>query len=182
MWAFILVDVLCILACAIATVTDLRAYRIPNWLTVSAILAGLAVNPLAQLAVHGLAGAKAGALSAAAGCLLMVLVFGLFGALRFVGMGDVKLMAGVGALIGWPLAMAALIYVTLAGGVLALAIAVGRGQLGAVLRNIFRVGRRMVRRGAPDDVALHRIPYALAILAGSSWAVATRYCAGLRLM
>lgn len=182
MWAFILVDVLCIAACVIATVTDLRAYRIPNWLTVGAIIAGLVLNPLAQLAVHGGAGAKVGALSAVAGCVLMLLVFGLFGALRFVGMGDVKLMAGVGALVGWPLAMGALIYVTLAGGVLAMAYALGRGQLTAVLGNIFRVGRRVLHRGAAEEVVLHRIPYALAILAGSTWAVATRYWAALRLL
>lgn len=182
MWAFILVDLLCVVACAIATVTDLRAYRIPNWLSVGAIVAGLVVNPVAQLVVHGPAGAKAGALAATAGCLLMLLVFGLFGALRFVGMGDVKLMAGVGALLGWPLAMGALIYVTLAGGILALLYALGRGQLGDVLRNIFRVGRGVLRRGAKEEVALHRIPYALAILAGASWAVATRYWAALRIL
>lgn len=181
MWPFVLVDALCLAACAIATVTDLRDYRIPNWLTFSALGAGLALNPLAQLVAHGAGGASAGALSAVAGCLLLLLVFGLFGALRFVGMGDVKLMAAVGALVGWPLALAALIYVTLAGGLLALVYALGRGQLGAVLGNILRVGRRALRR-SNEELPLHRIPYALAILLGSAWAVATRYWPGLRLV
>lgn len=182
MWPLIVVDALCLVACGVATYTDLRSYRIPNWLTLSAVAAGLLVNPLAQLAASGVPGVQAGALSAFAGGLLTFLVFGLFGALRFVGMGDVKLMAGVGALLGWPLAIAALIYVTLAGGVLGLAYAVGRGQLGAVLGNVFRVGRRLVRPGSEGELELHRIPYALAILAGAAWAVASRYWPGVRLM
>ena len=45
-------DVLCLAACAVAVVTDVRSFRIPNWLTGSTFLIGL----LANAVVAGVAG------------------------------------------------------------------------------------------------------------------------------
>lgn len=169
--AWIAQDVVCLVMCAIATITDVRHYRIPNWLTLAGACCGIALNAL--LVPHGL-------LHALGSALLAGMIFGLFGAMRFVGMGDVKLMAAVGALLSWPLTMYALAYVGLAGGVVAVAFTIGRGQVRSVTRSLraLTIGRLHANSSEP---ALHRIPYAVAIFLGASVAVAARYIPALRL-
>jgi prepilin peptidase CpaA len=180
--ALLLPDAVCLLCCLVAAVTDLRSRTIPNWLTLPALGLGLLLNP----ALHAAAGApwQTGLLSAAGGCLLLGISFGVLGLVNFVGMGDVKLMAAVGALVRWPLALGALAFVAIAGGVVALGYALARGRLGHVLRNIALIGRGLVKRSQPDAPMvrpeLHRIPYAIAILLGAAWAVASRYLPALR--
>lgn len=173
-------DLLCLLVCLAATLTDLRSRRIPNWLTFPAIGAGLLVNTLIPTMTHGFGvGIRIGLLSSVVGAMLLLLCFGLLGAIRFVGMGDVKLMVAVGAFLRWPTALWALAYVALVGGVIGLVYALARGRLGRVLRNIGAVSRRAVQRadssGRQDPIELHRIPYALAILIGATWAAAVKY-------
>src|SRR5580692_6643294 len=75
-----------------AAVTDLRARRIPNWLTFSLVIAGLLQSFLAIRTVAP----WASALGLLAGFGLTFILF----ALGALGGGDVKLMAGVGAWIG----------------------------------------------------------------------------------
>jgi prepilin peptidase CpaA len=177
-------DLLAVLLCLAATVTDLRSGRIPNPIPLAGILAGLLLGPV----VHGfglrepsLEAAWAGFFASVAGGLLMLVVFGLFGAINFVGMGDVKLMIAVGALLRWPQALVALLYVAFAGGITAIAYAAAKGRLAAVFKNIFAIGRGVVRpKQRPAGVELLRIPYAVAILAGTAWAVLARYLPALR--
>jgi prepilin peptidase CpaA len=173
-------DVVCVLICGVATVTDVRSYRIPNWLTLSGVIAGFVLNTtLVGVQLGPKAAFSLGFVSSLAGCLLLLLSFGVLGVINFVGFGDVKLMAAVGALLRWPVALWALAYVTIAGGVLALAYAVGRGQLGRVFANMFRLSKRLV--GKKEQVDLHRIPYAAAILIGATWAALLKYVPALRI-
>src|ERR1043166_2446284 len=71
---------------------DWRSRRIPNWLTVPALLLGIAVNAIAG----GVAGGEAGLLGAGLG-LALLLPFVL---LRGLGAGDWKLMGALGAFLG----------------------------------------------------------------------------------
>jgi prepilin peptidase CpaA len=168
--------------CLAGTVTDLRESRIPNRLTVAAALAGLLLNGLLFGLLGGTLGAAAlGSVAALAGGGVCLLVFGLLGAIHFMGFGDVKLMAAVGALLRWPLALVALVDVALAGGLVALGFALGRRRLRQVAGNLLRLGRRAVRpRRAGPALELHRVPYALAILLGTLWSVLSRYLPALR--
>lgn len=150
--SLVIPDALALSACAAAAVIDARRYRIPNWLTAGALAIGLGLNA----ALGGLDGL----LWALAGGGIGLVAFGLLGGLGLLGMGDVKLMAAVGALIRWPLIGPALLYTALAGGVVAIAIALHRGP----------------------RAADRRIPYGLAILAGCAWAVASRYEPALGLL
>jgi prepilin peptidase CpaA len=172
----LLPDVLCVLICLVAVVTDLRSRKIPNWLTVPAILGGLVVNAglplLAPNPVHGFSVALT---ASVAGGLLLFLVFGFLGFIRFVGMGDVKLMAAVGVLLRWPTAIWALAYVAIAGGAVAVVYTLVRGRLGAVLGNLLAITRKVVRRKEQREVQLHRIPYALAVFIGATWAAGVKY-------
>ena len=72
---------------------DWRTRRIPNWLSVSGLLTGIAANAI----LGGWHGAKASLEGAglALGLLLPVVL------LRGLGAGDWKLMGSVGALVGW---------------------------------------------------------------------------------
>ena len=175
-------DVACVLLCAVGAAIDLRSRRIPNWLTLPGIGLGVLLNTaLFSIALGVGEGARLGLLPSLAGCLLLGLVFLVLGLINFVGMGDVKLMAAVGALLRWPNALWALAYVTIAGGVIAVGYAVARGRLLAVFRNLFSITRNVVKpKEERPPVELHRIPYGLAILVGAAWAAAANYFPVLR--
>lgn len=108
---------------ATATASDLRSRRIPNRLTVPAALLGLAL----QTMLAGPLGAQQAALGWLAG-------FGLLAIpclLGWMGGGDVKLLAAVGAFQDPALAFSAGLYGTLAGGLLSLAVLLRRRGAGA---------------------------------------------------
>jgi prepilin peptidase CpaA len=108
-----------------AVVTDVRSRRIPNWLTGSMMVAGIA------LAWSGIGAVTPGqaALGIIAGLLLMMPGH-IIGA---TGAGDVKLMAAVGSFVGPPLVLNAFLGTALAGGLFAVAVAARRGRLIATI-------------------------------------------------
>lgn len=151
---------------AVATFTDLRSRRIPNWLVAPFLVAGIVVSAWVH-GWHGLGQSLAGfALGAA--------VFGLLFCVGGMGMGDVKLCAALGAWVGpWQL-MIALVMTGLAGGVIALAWAAYRGLLGKLFAGsgelVFGIGQRGLRPHAElvlSNPAAHKIPYAPAIAIGA---------------
>jgi len=90
-------------------------------------------------------------------------------ALGATGAGDVKLMAAVGAVIGINVIVNAFLFTALAGGVLAVAVAVQRRRLGATLSGTTRLiaspaGAREEIRGAAKA---RRFAYGPAIAIGS---------------
>lgn len=165
-------DAVALLVCAVAAVIDVRRYRVPNWLTASALGAGLVTNAALGWIALGPAGGGQQLLAALGGAALGLFGFGILGAIGAVGMGDVKLVAALGALIRWPLALPMLLYAVLAGGLLALAYALRRRRRGAVARNLTRLGAATQERG------LHRMPFAL----GCASAIASRYLPALGLL
>lgn len=165
--AALVADLASVVLCAACAASDLRSYRIPNALT----FGGAALGLLLALATGSLAPVGASLAGLAVG-LCVFLPASFVGA---VGMGDVKLVAAVGALVRWPLVLPVVVYTLLWGGLLALVLAWRRGVLGAALRNVLALRSR---RGA---AALHRMPYGLAIFAGTLHAVASRHLPGLAL-
>lgn len=151
---------------AAATFTDLRSRRIPNWLVVPFLAAGIVVSAW----MHGWHGVG----QSLAGFALGAAIFGLLFCMGGMGMGDVKLCAAVGAWVGpWQL-MIALVMTGLAGGVIALAWAAYRGLLGKLFAGsgelIFGIGQRGLRPHAElvlSNPAAHKIPYAPAIAIGT---------------
>lgn len=95
----------------VVTVTDLHDRKIPNWATYPAFVYGLAINVLAYLmpghadwlGAVGLGQSLAGGFGFLA---IMFVIFSLSGG----GAGDVKLSAGLGALLGWSVALDAMLY------------------------------------------------------------------------
>ena len=106
-----------VLLAALAVREDLRTRRIPNLLTGPALLLGL----LAHLVMGG----PRDALTALAAAALPAAVLLPGWLLKFMGAGDVKLMAAIGAWLGGPSAGAlATLFSLIAGGVISLVVAV----------------------------------------------------------
>lgn len=129
---------------------------------------------------HGLAGT----LSSLFGLLVCGMVMGLAGLAGGMGGGDVKLMAAVGAFLGFPLALFALLYAALLGGLLAVVMAATRSDLRRALGNIWAWSKGVLRfskdRPALGQGAPLYVPYGVAISAGAIWAVASQYVPALR--
>ena len=157
-------------ACAIfiviaACVFDVATSRIPNALTFST--AALA------LAFHALAPGGLGVTFALLGLLVGLAVFFPLFALGAMGAGDVKLMAAIGAWLGWKAIIFVALYGSLAGGVLALLVALRRHYVRQAFSNLKMLALYWRVEGIKPLPALTleakhsmRFPYALAIAAG----------------
>ncbi len=146
---------------------DLRSRRIPNFVTGPAILLGLLL--------HGALDGWQGLLSALGSGLICGIIFVLFYLAGGMGAGDVKLIAAVGCLAGLSHAAYLLVLTSLAGGVMALALAFARGRLKETLSNVLALTSHHSQAGLtphPEINVLNtktlRLPYGVAIAAGSS--------------
>lgn len=97
---------------AVATAEDLWRRRISNHTSVGAFALGLA----AQTALYGLKGLGSALAGTAAGFLVFLIFFLLGG----MGGGDIKLMAGFGAVIGWDRILPAAVMTAIVGALFAL--------------------------------------------------------------
>lgn len=155
----------------VAAVKDVRARRIPNWLTYSGIAVALAVRPV----LAGWPGLMDGLLGMLAAGGVFYLVFLMGG----MGGGDVKLMAAVGAWAGTAQAMDVLITTAIAGGFLAIGYLAFNRRIHIALSNTTELIRYHLVSGLQPHPVLNvhepgalRIPYGLAI------AIGTMYCTG----
>lgn len=117
--------VVCLAVAIAAAITDLLTGRIPNLLTYPAILIGLGLA--AWQGVPVFMGHLAAGLIAAIPFLLAFLYGG-------GGGGDVKIMAAVGALIGFPGILPVMAHALLVGAVMAVIDVVVQGRFKAVLQ------------------------------------------------
>jgi prepilin peptidase CpaA len=156
-----------LLCASIGAVYDVRSRRVPNFLTLPSILFGLLLH-------FTLGGWKQLGSAAAAGtiCGLIFLVFHLAGGM---GAGDVKLIAATGCIAGLPLTGQLLILTALAGGVMAIGLALYRGRLRETILNMGTLAvhhRTMGLAPHPEfnigNARTLRLPYALAIATGSA--------------
>jgi prepilin peptidase CpaA len=107
------------------------------------------------------------------GLVVGLLVFFPFFALGGMGGGDVKLMAALGAWVGWQAIVWTALYGAVAGGALALVVAVGHGYLRQALSNIGGLllfwsaqGIRPMPALTLEHGAGPRLPYAIPIFVG----------------
>jgi prepilin peptidase CpaA len=152
----------------VAMWTDVRSRRIPNGLTLTALLAALALR-----ALFGAAAVLDGLLGAGLALALLLPLFALGG----VGGGDAKLLVAVGAFLGPKGFLIALLATAIAGGVMSLAWTARRGVILPALLNtrgllkyVFTAGRRGERTTLAMPGAVS-IPYGVAIAAGAIFAL-----------
>jgi prepilin peptidase CpaA len=148
-----------------AVASDLRFHRIPNWLTLPALLAALLVSPWA--------GATSGPFEAAAGAALgFALLVGPY-ALGGMGAGDVKALMVLGAWLGPEATFGVAVWASIAGGAFGLTLLALRGELSAYARrwgrtlvSSLRLGRIAYEPPTAGSIASGGIPFAAAIAVG----------------
>jgi prepilin peptidase CpaA len=150
---------------SIACIYDVSASRIPNVLTFTT--AALAI------VFHSFAPSGAGFAPAILGIVVGLAVFFPLFALGAMGAGDVKLMAAVGGLVGVTSILDVALYGSLAGGMLALIVALRKRYLRQAISNVRMLATYWWVEGVKPFPALTiesaqslRLPYALAIAAG----------------
>jgi prepilin peptidase CpaA len=162
------VDVQSVVALAVgltACATDLKSRRIPNVLTFGA--------SVGALAFHAITMGWAGLGESAAGWLVGLALFLPFFVLRGIGGGDVKLVAALGAWVGPGQALWLGLWSAIAGGPLALLVALSRGYTRQAIRNVWSLltfwrvqGLRPHPGLTLDAPGSPRLPYALPITVG----------------
>jgi len=151
---------------AVATFTDLRSRRIPNWLVLPFLVAGFVVSGW----LHG----GHGIVQSLAGMGVGAFLFGILSLMGGMGMGDVKLCAAIGAWIGPSQMLLALVMTGIAGGIIALGWAIAGGFVGEMFSGTGDLMFGWKKRGfrPHPEMVLHnpaarKIPYAPAIAIGT---------------
>lgn len=151
---------------AVATFTDLRSRRIPNWLVLPFLVAGLVVSGW----LYGWSGLA----HSAGGMALGGVLFGILALMGGMGMGDVKLCAAIGAWLWSQQLILALVLTGVAGGIMALCWAAAGGFLGELFRGtgslIFGIGKRGLKPDPELNLSnplARKMPYAPAIAIGT---------------
>jgi prepilin peptidase CpaA len=143
-----------------SAIIDLRTRRLPNALTVSVAAIGMlcATTGMSGLSVRA-------ALVGFAVGLVMMLPGHLIGA---TGAGDVKLFAALGTLVGPAAIATAFLYTAIAGGALAVIVAVQRRRLAHTITGAARLAARAADAAEIEHPrANNRFAYAPAIAVGT---------------
>jgi prepilin peptidase CpaA len=124
-----------------AGIWDWRTRRVPNWLTLSGVLVGIGMNAFLYqtagvwISLKGLG-------------LAMLIYFPLF-LLRGMGAGDVKLMAALGAMVGWENWLGIFMITSICGGIAAVVVICWKGRFRKTLENVWFILLSLGHRQAP---------------------------------
>ena len=165
-----------IVVVTVAVITDLLWRRIPNFLTIPAFVLAVVVRLVFQ-GWTGLGLAIAGAVAAP---VLLLLMHGGKG----IGMGDLKLTAAIGAMLGPVMAVVTVLLSAVAGGLLAILMMLRPGGQLAELVSVLSIGIPFIKKRKSDDApaedqtSMETMPYGLAIGAGSLMTLAVYWWTG----
>lgn len=164
----------CLLCSIVGAVYDMATRRVPNAFTLPAIVFGLAL--------HFSLGGWRELTTAAGGGLLCGFIFLLFHLAGGMGGGDVKLITAAGCTAGLALIAPLLLGTSIAGGVMAIGLALYHRRLKQTFMNLGALVVHHRTSGLAPHSEFHvgnartlRLPYALAIAVGSA------LCLGLSL-
>lgn len=141
--------------------TDWRSRRIPNWLTVPGLLAGIAFNA----GISGWSGVKTSLLGAGLGLGLLL----PFVVIRSLGAGDWKLMGALGAVLGPQRLIVVLLGTIFANGIMAVILVIWKGRVRHTLRNLASLAGSLLTFHKPSpDLSLDnpeaiKIPFGVAV-------------------
>lgn len=159
-----------------AAVYDVRYRRIPNWLTVGGLLVGVAMNTFLGRddLSPGWQGLRFSLLGFAAGFGVYLVLY----ALRAMGAGDVKMMAAVGAIVGWENWFGIFVITAVLGGAMGLILVVAKKRFTKTFFNVGVILNEM-KSGRPAYLAREELdvknPKALGLPHGAVIAVGTLF-------
>ena len=157
------------LVAMVAGILDWRYRRIPNWLTVSGLVAGVALNTI----LYRWPGLRAALVGAALG-LGLLLPFVL---IRSLGAGDWKLAGALGACVGPRQLLSVLTVTILMAGVMALGAVIWTGRLKRTLVNITHLLAALFSLRMPGSEVSLDDPQSTKIPFGVAMAAAVLFCA-----
>jgi prepilin peptidase CpaA len=151
---------------AMATITDLRSRRIPNWLVFPFLAAGVAASGI----LEGWRGVGQSMMGFGVGVVLFGVLFWMGG----MGAGDVKLAAAIGAWVGPSQLFFALVVTAIIGGLMAVVWAIAGGFFSDLLKGSGNLifGRKKSEAKPGEELVLdnpktRKMPYAPAIALGT---------------
>ncbi|MEM7680524.1 MAG: A24 family peptidase [Planctomycetota bacterium] len=168
MWVAVVAYSAVMSVCLAAAVFDMRTRRVPNALTYPAILLGLAGWAMVSAWSLEPEAVPGGWRACAVAVLVTAVPCGVLCAMGHLGGGDFKLMTAVAALsASWPMVLATAVYALLLAALGGLAMAIGKRQLGDVLRRL--LGAALAGQAPPTaEQASIRIPLAVFIALGAA--------------
>ncbi len=142
--------------------TELKDNRIPNFIPLIGVTVGLLVGYFPGGPTVG---------QSAVGFLVGFGFFFLFYMFGGMGGGDVKLMGAIGALVGYPMVLPVLMFTSLIGGVMAVALLIWNKRVMRDLVRRLNPAQKSAEEGSDADPSEDEdeptsIPYGLAIIAG----------------
>lgn len=141
--------------------TDARSRRIPNWLTVPALFAGIAANTLAA----GWPGTKDSLLGAGLGLALLL----PFVIIRALGAGDWKLVGALGACLGVGQLPAVLLVSVMVNGAIAIGMIIQKKRVLQTMRNFAQMLASVFTLHLPgpaltlDNPEAVKVPFGVAV-------------------
>lgn len=158
--------ILALVLSLVAGWTDWRRRRVPNWLTVPALIIGIGVHTM----IAGWPGAKA-SLEGAGTALGLLLPLVL---MRAMGAGDWKLMGALGALLGPILILFVLVASIFVSGLMAVVevlrthrVKTTLHNLGVLVQGFFAFGPRTRPEISLDNPGLLKLPFGVAVAAAT---------------
>lgn len=151
-----------------AAVVDVRTGRVPNWLTLPAILIGLLLHAGAGLAEGGWGGLQEGLAASGLGLLAAFVPFAVIFFAGGIGGGDVKLMTAVGALgASWPMVLSTAFYALLLAAFAAVALMIRHGLVRRTMARILGAALTAAARVKPNIPSdSPRVPFAVGVCVG----------------
>src|SRR5262249_9056103 len=128
-----------VVAVVIAALTDLRSYKVHNALTLPLLVSGLIY--------HGIVGGAPGLASSAYGAMIGLGLLFLFFLMGGMGGGDVKLMAGIGAWLGWQVTVVIVALASIAAGLYAFVLMIAYGRFRETWMNFQIIWHRVISIG-----------------------------------
>ncbi|CAN7306376.1 MULTISPECIES: A24 family peptidase [unclassified Variovorax] len=161
----------------VASISDYRTYRIPNWLTFGGAAFALVYKTVIAVSPPSAFLLAFGGLFLGFLMMLPLYVLGAMGA------GDVKLMAMVGAFLGVHETLQAVLFAFIVGGIAALGFAFLKGKLARMLRNAkgaaYGIAASAIAGIRPEarieaSQSIGKLPYGICISIGTMGYVLSR--------
>lgn len=152
----------------VAAYIDGKQLRVPNWLTFPMVAAGLVYN----LWIGGWGGLATGLLGMVVGLLCLLPLYSVGG----MGAGDVKLMGGVGAWLGWKTTLLAFCVSAVVGAVMAVIMVLYRRNVQQHYANLLMIltewmqvrnPQQLSQMAAERKSSMLLLPYGIPICIGS---------------
>ncbi len=157
---------LLIIYLVIAFYMDVRYSKLPNWLTISGVVVGLAY--------HTITGIIGGLLFSLLGLIVSTLVLLLMYFIKALGAGDVKLFAGIGAIMGMEFSLYGILYSIIFAGLISLIIIIlfKLGSFKKVIFYLYSWFMKIVKREPKHslesflDIKIKQYPFMYAVIPG----------------